>query len=128
MYELIRNIHLYSIIPCVPLGLHLIVFSKKGGLLHKKLGAIYMILIMFSALTSLMLKAHVGPTLVGHFGWIHLLSFLTIWTIPSSLIAIKKGNINRHKRGMKLLYWMGLILAGLFTLMPGRYLHQILFG
>jgi uncharacterized membrane protein len=29
---------------------------------------------------------------------------------------------------MKLLYWIGLVLAGLFTLMPGRYLHSLLFG
>jgi uncharacterized membrane protein len=86
-----------------------------------------MVLIFFSSIVSLFLKAHVGPTLMGHFGWIHLLSFLTLWTIPTSLLAIKKGNINKHKRGMKLLYWTGLVLAGFFTLMPGRYLHQILF-
>jgi len=74
------------------------------------------------------LKAYVDPTFLNHFGWIHLLSFLTIWTVPQSLIAVKKGNIQRHKRSMKLLYWTGLLLAGLFTLMPGRYLHSLLFG
>ena len=87
-----------------------------------------MVLIFFSSIVSLFLKAYVGPTILNHFGWIHLLSILTIWTVPRSLIAVKKGNIQRHKRSMKLLYWIGLVLAGLFTLMPGRYLHSLLFG
>lgn len=127
MYEFIRDLHLYTIAPCLPLGLYLIAFSDKGKTLHKKVGYIYMTLLFFSAIVSLFLKAYVGPKFLNHFGWIHLLSLLTIWTIPMSLIAVKKGNIKRHKRGMQLLYWMGLILAGLFTLMPGRYLHGVFF-
>lgn len=127
MYEFIRDLHLYTIAPCLPLGFYLIVCSNKGGVFHKKIGYGYMGLLLFSAIVSLFLKAYVGPTFLNHFGWIHLLSVLTIWTIPRSLIAAKKGNISRHKRGMQLLYWTGLILAGLFTLMPGRYLHGLCF-
>ena len=127
MYESIRDLHLYTIAPCLPLGFYLIVVSGKGGVLHKKIGSVYMVLIFFSSIVSLFLKAYVGPTFLNHFGWIHLLSLLTIWTVPRSLIAVKKGNIPRHKRSMKLLYWTGLILAGLFTLMPGRYLHGVFF-
>ena len=127
MYEFIRDVHLYTIAPCLPLGFYLIVISAKGSVLHKKIGSIYMALIFFSSIVSLFLKAYVGPTFLNHFGWIHLLSFLTIWTVPRSLIAVKKGNIKRHKSSMKLLYWIGLILAGLFTLMPGRYLREVLF-
>jgi uncharacterized membrane protein len=124
MYEFIRDLHLYTIAPCLPLGFYLIVVSGKGGVLHKKIGYVYMVLIFFSSIVSLFLKAYV----LNHFGWIHLLSILTIWTVPRSLIAVKKGNITRHKRSMKLLYWTGLLLAGLFTLMPGRYLHDIIFN
>ena len=127
MYEFIRDLHLYTIAPCLPLGIYLIVVSGKGGALHKKIGYVYMVLIFFSSIVSLFLKAYVGPTFLNHFGWIPLLSFLAIWTVPSSLIAVKKGNIQRHKRSMKLLYWTGLLLAGLFILMPGRYLHEVLF-
>lgn len=127
VYELFRDIHLYTIAPCLPLGFYLILFSKKGNVLHKKIGYVYVVLIVFSALTSLVLKAHVGPTVLNHFGWIHLLSFLTLWTIPTSIIAIRNGDIVRHKKSMVLLYWTGLVLAGLFTLMPGRYLHGLLF-
>jgi len=127
MYEFIRDLHLYTIAPCLPLGFYLIVVSGKGGVLHKKIGYIYMVLIFFSSIVSLFLKAYVGTIFLNHFGWIHLLSLFTIWTVPRSLIAVKKGNIQRHKRSMKLLYWTGLTLAGLFTLMPGRYLHGVFF-
>ena len=91
MYEFIRDLHLYTIAPCLPLGFYLIIVSGKGAVLHKKIGYVYMVLIFFSAIVSLFLKAYVEPTFLNHFGWIHLLSLLTIWTVPRSLIAVKKG-------------------------------------
>ncbi|MDA0843439.1 MAG: hypothetical protein O3C07_01795 [Bacteroidetes bacterium] len=60
-YDLIRDIHLYTIAPCVPLGFYLIVFSKKGGAIHKRLGKVYAFLMVFSSVVSLWLPAHVGP-------------------------------------------------------------------
>ena len=58
---------------------------------------------------------------------IKLLSVLTVFTVPYSLIAVKKGNIRAHQRSMFFLYWTGLLVAGLFTLSPGRYLNELLF-
>ncbi|MDP5140843.1 MAG: hypothetical protein NWP83_10305, partial [Spirosomaceae bacterium] len=72
--------------------------------------------------------ALVGPQFLNHFGWIHLFSLLTFWTVPTALIAAKKHQIKKHKRKMFLLYFGALIIAGGFTLVPGRYLHGLLFG
>jgi uncharacterized membrane protein len=126
-YELLRSIHLFSIAPCVPLGFYLIVVSKKGGNLHKLWGKVYALLIFFSSLMSLFLEAHVGPTWLDHFGYIHLLSALTIATVPYSLRQLKIGRLVSHKRSMQFLYWTGLMIAGAFTLYPGRYLHGLIF-
>ena len=127
-YELLRSIHLFSIAPCVPLGFYLIVFSKKGGSSHRLWGKGYALLITFSSLVSLLLEAHVGPTWLGHFGYIHLLSVLTIATVPYSIWQLKLGRLVSHNRSMQFLYWTGLLIAGGFTLFPGRYLHGVLFG
>ena len=70
------------------------------------------------------MKAKVGSTLFNHFGWIHLFSILTIWTVPTAIIAVRKGNIKSHKRKMILLYVGAIVIAGAFTLMPVRYLHR----
>jgi uncharacterized membrane protein len=126
-YELLRSIHLFSIAPCVPLGFYLIVVSKKGSNLHKLWGKVYALLIFFSSLMSLFLEAHVGPTWLDHFGYIHLLSALTIATVPYSLWQLKRGRLISHKRSMQFLYWTGLMIAGAFTLYPGRYLHGHIF-
>ncbi|MDA1148830.1 MAG: DUF2306 domain-containing protein [Bacteroidetes bacterium] len=127
-YDLIRDIHLYTIAPCVPLGFYLIVFSKKGGPIHKRLGKVYAFLMVFSSLVSLWLPAHVGPQWLGHFGWIHSLSLVTIASVPYSLWQLRRGNIRSHKFSMLFLYWTGLLIAGAFTLVPGRYLHEVVFG
>ncbi|MFD1063414.1 DUF2306 domain-containing protein [Winogradskyella litorisediminis] len=126
-YDTLMYIHLITVVPCVFIGGYLLIV-KKGTKLHKSLGRIYMILMLFTAILTLFMPAAVGSTLFNHFGWIHLFSVLTIWTVPTAYLAIKKGNIKAHKRKMILLYFGALIIAGAFTLMPGRYLHQLFFG
>jgi uncharacterized membrane protein len=126
-YDTLMFLHLYTVIPCVFIGGFLLVI-KKGTGIHKRLGRLYMVLMLFTAIVTLFMPAYVGGRVLNHFGWIHLFSFLTIWTVPTAYIAIKKGNIKAHKRKMILLYFGALIIAGAFTLMPGRYLHDVFFG
>jgi uncharacterized membrane protein len=76
-YENLMFIHLYTVVPAFVLGtLNLIL--KKGTTLHKQFGRIYMLLMLFTAVVTLFMKAHVGPLFLNHFGYIHLFSFLTI--------------------------------------------------
>ena len=103
-------------------------FFKKGGKSHRLWGKGYALLITFSSLVSIFLDTYVGPTWLGHFGYIHLLSLLTIVTVPYSLWQLKRGRLHSHQRSMQFLYWTGLLIAGGFTLFPGRYLHSLVFG
>jgi uncharacterized membrane protein len=123
----LMNAHLITVVPCIFIGAILLII-KKGTSLHKTLGRIYMILMLFTATVTLFMPAAVGPTFLNHFGWIHSFSFLTIYTVPTAYLAIKKGRVKAHKRKMILLYFGAIIIAGGFTFVPGRYLHQIFFG
>ena len=87
-----------------------------------------MVLMVFTAIVTLFMTAEVGPKFLNHFGYIHLFSFLTLYTIPTALIAVRKGDIKTHKRKMILLYFGALIIAGGFTFFPGSYLHSVFFG
>ena len=127
MYETLRTIHLIAVIPCMVMGVYLIYFSKKGANLHRGIGGAYMILMLLQAIVSLGMNARVGPQFLNHFGWIHLLSILTIHTVPKSIYYLKKGDIKGHSRSMIILFWAGLIIAGGFTLVPGRYLYNVFF-
>ena len=61
MYEFIRDLHLYTIAPCLPLGFYLIVVSGKGGVLHRKTGSVYMVLIFFFVDRILVFKSLCRP-------------------------------------------------------------------
>ncbi len=87
-----------------------------------------MTLMFTTAVITIFLPAAVGPTLFNHFGWIHLFTILTLWTVPTAIIAVKKGNIKAHQRKMVLLYLGAILIAGGFTLVPGRYLHELFFA
>ena len=120
-------IHLITVTPCIFIGAYLLII-KKGTSKHRWIGKIYLSLMFFTAIVSLFLPAHVGAQFLNHFEWIHLFSILTIYTVPTAILAIKKGNIQSNKRKMVLLYFGALIIAGAFTLAPGRYLHGVFFG
>ena len=126
-YTILMYIHLATVLPCVFLGAWLLA-TKKGSPFHRQWGKIYMLLMLVTAGISLLMPARVGPQWFGHFGWIHSFSLLTLWTIPRAYWAIKAGNIQRHRRAMWLLYVGAIVIAGGFTLSPGRFLHALLFG
>lgn len=73
------------------------------------------------------MPAQVGPQVLNHFGYLHLFSFLTLYTVPTANIAIKRKDVKSHKRKMIILYFGALLIAGGFTLFPGRYLNNLLF-
>ncbi|WP_397362928.1 DUF2306 domain-containing protein [Olleya sp. R77988] len=126
-YQTLMYIHLATILPAFILGTISFIL-KKGTQIHKIIGRIYMVLMLFTAIVTLFMPAYVGPQLFNHFGWIHLFSVLTIYTVPTAYIAIKKGNVKAHKGKMIGLYIGAILIAGAFTFMPGRYMHNLFFG
>ncbi|MDP6969846.1 MAG: DUF2306 domain-containing protein [Gammaproteobacteria bacterium] len=119
-------IHLATIIPAIFIGTYLLA-SRKGSSSHKALGKVYMVLMLITAIVTIVLPAHVGPSFLGHFGFIHLLSILTVFSVSGAYFAVKKGDMRTHKGNMILLYFGGIILAGSFAFEPGRLLHTWLF-
>jgi len=126
-YDTLMYAHLATVVPCFFLGAF-VLLAKKGTPFHRTAGKIYMSLMAITAIIVLFMPARVGPTLFNHFGYLHLFSALTLESIPSALIAIKKGNVKKHKRGMILLYVGAILIAGAFTFVPGRFLHTFFFG
>ena len=98
---------------------------KKGGTIHKLLGRIWVGLMLIVATTSFFIHE---IKLWGAYSPIHLLSLLTIFTLGVGIYYVRVGNVKRHKQTMITLYFFALIVAGFFTLYPGRIMHQILIG
>lgn len=120
-------LHLVTILPAMLIGTYLMIF-RKGSPIHKLLGKIYMGLMLATALVTLFIPAQLGPALFGHFGFIHALSLLTLFTVPQAYFAVKRRDIRTHKQNMISLYCGGILLAGFFAFSPGRLLHSWLFA
>ncbi len=126
-YELLMYMHLATVIPCFFLG-GILLAIKKGTTFHKSAGKVYMVLMFFTAIVTLFMEARVGPQFLNHFGFIHLFSLLTLYTVPSSYIAIRNGKVRKHQIGMIMLYFGAIIIAGSFTFVPGRFMYELFFG
>ena len=126
MQEFLMYLHLGTVLPCVPLGAYLLAAGKGDGI-HRSMGKIYMTLMVFTALVALFIPAQVGPQWLGHFGWIHLFCLLTLYSVPTSLMAVRRGNLSAHKLKMWGLYLGAIGVAGGFAFFPGRFLHDLFF-
>ena len=126
LFDQTHPIPLHAIMAMIAIILGGIQLSmKKGGPIHKLLGRIWVGLMLIVAITSFFIHE---IKLWGAYSPIHLLSLLTIFTLGLAIYYVRIGNIIRHKQTMIALYFFALIVAGFFTLMPGRVMHQILIG
>ena len=126
-YHQLAYMHLATILPAFLIGTFLF-FVHKGTPMHKLWGRLYMILILLTGAITLFMPAKVGPSLFGHFGFIHLFSISVFYSVPAANFAIRKGRIRLHRSIMIGLYVGGLLIAGSFAFMPGRMLHGFLFS
>lgn len=59
---------------------------------------------------------------------IHLLSILVLVMMPLGVILARTGRVSAHRWTMSLTYLGGLVVAGAFTVWPGRIMHAVVFG
>ncbi len=96
----------------------------KGTGLHRLIGWSWVIAMVTVAVSSLFIR-QINP---GAFSWIHLLSGWTLIALPMAIFAIRKGRVGSHASGMTWTFVGGLIVAGAFTLLPGRLMWEVFFG
>jgi uncharacterized membrane protein len=102
--------------------------TPKNTNLHKKLGSIYMALMMIATIISLFIEARLGPTLFNHFGVLHLLSLFMLYIIPKAYIAGREGNIKLHRNIMIGIYVGTIVVTIVFSLTPTILLNDWIFG
>jgi uncharacterized membrane protein len=121
--SVVIQVHLYTALAAIALGGFQIILPK-GTPLHRIMGWVWLAFMTVIAGTSLFIK------LINHgqFSLIHLLSVLVLIQVPRIIWFARKGDIKSHKRAAITLYIGALLIAGLFTFMPGRLMWQVFFG
>jgi uncharacterized membrane protein len=126
-YTQLAYLHLATVVPAFAIG-GVQLLKRKGTSTHKRLGKLYMLLMLTTALITLAMPAKVGPQWFHHFGFIHIFSLVTLINIPIAYLAARYGNIRAHRAAMISLYVGGILIAGTLAFLPGRMLHTWLFG
>lgn len=99
--------------------------APKGTLPHRTVGWIWVLLMTVVAASSFWIH---GIRLVGPFGPIHLLSIFTLVVLPLAVWRAHTHRVADHRRMMIFIFAGALVVAGLFTLVPGRIMHRVIFG
>ncbi|MBP0438821.1 DUF2306 domain-containing protein [Tianweitania sediminis] len=121
---LATQLHVACAISAFLLG-SVVVFKQKGGAVHRILGRIWVLLMLGVSVTSFFIS---DLEVIGPFSPIHLLSVYTIFGLVMGVRAAKQRRLAVHRGFMVSTYVGALIIAGAFTLMPGRRMHEVVFG
>ena len=99
--------------------------APKGTLPHRTLGWIWVLLMAAVALSSFWIHT---IRLAGPFSPIHLLSIFTLIMLPLAVWRAHHHRVADHRRIMIMTFTGALLIAGAFTLVPGRIMHAVVFG
>ncbi len=93
--------------------------------LHRAFGYAFVTLMMLAALSALFIRDRGLPNIAGYTP-IHLFIPFVLYNFLRAFQALAQGRIEAHKGHMRGVYFGGCVLAGLFTLAPGRTLGDLL--
>jgi uncharacterized membrane protein len=99
--------------------------APKGTLPHRTVGWIWVALMALVAISSFWIHE---IRLVGSFSPIHLLSVFVLVMLPLAVWRAHTHQVTAHRRAMTGMFLGALVIAGLFTLLPGRIMHHVVFG
>jgi uncharacterized membrane protein len=94
--------------------------APKGTLPHRTIGWIWVVLMVIVAATSFWIH---DLRVWGPWSPIHLLAIFTLATLPLAVVHARRHRVDRHRNAMTAIFVGALVIAGLFTLMPGRIMH-----
>ncbi|WP_343722739.1 DUF2306 domain-containing protein [Herbaspirillum seropedicae] len=94
---------------------------------HRALGYGWFTCMVAVVLSAVFIRSHDLPNIAGYTP-LHLLVPVTSFLLYRGLAAVMRGDIAAHRRTMQRVYIGACLVAGSFTLLPQRYLGQLLWG
>lgn len=115
--------HVATVLPAAVLGAVLLA-RRKGTPAHRALGKIWLCLMVATSFSTFFI--HDLKT-VGDFSPIHLLSLYVILGSVPAIRAARRRDIAAHRAHVAGMYFGGIVVAGLFTLVPDRVMGSMIF-
>ena len=118
------QVHAFAAIAAFALGI-VQLSAPKGTLPHRTLGWIWVVLMLVISASSFLIH---GIRMWGPWSPIHILSVVAPIMLVIAVLLARRHRVRAHKITMISIFAGALMLAGLFTLVPGRIMHAVLFG
>jgi uncharacterized membrane protein len=118
------QIHAFAAMAALAIGLAQL-SGPKGTLPHRAIGAVWVLLMLVVCISSFFIHT---IRLWGPWSPIHLLSIFTLGSLPLAVWYAHRHDVAHHRLAMISTFVGGLVIAGLFTFVPGRIMHAVLFG
>jgi uncharacterized membrane protein len=118
------QIHAFAAMAALAIGV-VQLSAPKGTLPHRAVGAVWVLLMLVVCISSFFIHT---IRLWGPWSPIHLLSIFTLGSLPLAVLYAHRHDVAHHRVAMISIFTGGLVVAGLFTFVPGRIMHAVLFG
>src|SRR6202167_827195 len=99
--------------------------APKGTIPHRTIGWISGVLMLGISISAFFIHQ---LRLWGPWSPIHLLAIFTLVMLPVAVLHARRHRVQQHRIAMLSLFFGALVIAGLFTLFPGRIMHAVVFG
>ena len=116
--------HLVTAFSALVIG-SVVMLRRKGTFDHRLLGWTWVLLMASTAIASAFIRDYKAPNLYG-FTPIHGFTLLVAVMLPRGIWYIRHGNITGHRKTMRGLFTGACVIAGVFTLLPSRFLGHVL--
>ena len=120
----IIRIHAFAAIAAFLLGAVQLA-APKGTIPHRLVGWSWAGLMLTVVISSFFIHT---IRLWGPWSPIHLLSIMTLALLPLAVLHARRHDVRRHRHAMTGLFLGALVIAGAFTMLPGRIMHAVVFG
>jgi uncharacterized membrane protein len=118
------QLHAFAAMAAFVLGV--VQFSApKGTIPHRALGWLWVLLMLAVSISAFWIHS---IRLWGPWSPIHLLAIFTLLMLPIAVLHARRHAVERHRWTMVGIFFGALVIAGLFTLVPGRIMHDVVFG
>ena len=99
--------------------------APKGTIPHRTIGWVWVALMLAVSISAFWIHT---IRLWGPWSPIHLLAIFTLVMLPVAVLHARRHRVRQHRIAMLSLFFGALVIAGLFTLFPGRIMHAVMFG
>jgi uncharacterized membrane protein len=93
--------------------------------LHRALGYAWTTLMLIAAISAIFIRDFNLPNIAGYTP-IHVLIPVTLMSLFFAFRALARREFEAHRKTMQYLYISACVVAGAFTLLPSRYLGQLI--